>query len=67
MSPDFIEMAGQTIGNLQVVDYAPSGNHGAHWVVMCLDCKSQQVERGTNLRKAQKRVGWQIVCKGCGK
>jgi hypothetical protein len=66
VSPDFIEMAGQTIGNLQVIDYARTGNHGAHWVVMCLDCKSQQVERGTNLRKAQKGAGYRIVCKGCG-
>jgi len=65
MSPDFIEMAGQTIGNLQVVDYAPSGNHGAHWVVMCLNCKSQQVERGTILRKVQRGNRF-IVCKGCG-
>jgi hypothetical protein len=66
MSPDFIEMTGQTIGNLQVVDYARTCNHGAHWVVMCLVCKGQQVERGFNLRKAQKRVDWRIVCKGCG-
>lgn len=66
MSPDFIEMAGQTIGNLQVVDYAPTANHGAHWWVVCLSCHHQQTERGTNLRKAQKRAGWRIVCKACG-
>lgn len=66
MSPDFIEMTGQTIGNLQVIDYAQSGNHGAHWWVLCIACHHQQRERGTNLRKAQKRAGWRIVCRGCG-
>ena len=65
MSPDFIPMDGQTVGSLQVIDYARSGNHGAHWVLMCLECKGQQIERGTNIRKAQ-RGGFTITCKGCG-
>ena len=65
MSPDFIEMTGQTIGNLQVVDYARSSNHGAHWVVVCLECKSQQIERGSKIRQAQ-RYGRFMLCKECG-
>ena len=65
MSPDFIEMAGQTVGTMQVVDYAKSSNQGAHWVVMCLACKAQQIERGTKIRQAQsgRRV---MSCKECG-
>lgn len=65
MSPDFIEMAGQTVGTLQVIDYAKSSNHGAWWVVLCLECKNQQIERGTKIRQAQKR-GRFMLCKGCG-
>jgi ribosomal protein S27E len=65
MSPDFIEMSGETIGNLQVVDYAKVRARRAYWWVLCLECQHQQAERGTNLRKAQ-RGAFTIRCKGCG-
>lgn len=66
MSPDFIDMTGQRIGRLQVVEYAPAPARRAYWWMLCLDCQHQQQERGCNIRKAQKRADYRIVCKGCG-
>lgn len=65
MSPDFIDMTGQTIGQHQVIDYAPARGRRAHWWVMCLDCRHQQAERGCNLRKALRGGDWRLICKGC--
>ena len=66
MSPDFIDMHGQMVGTLQVTEYAQARARRAYWWVVCTACKHQQQERGCNLRKAQTRADWRIVCKGCG-
>jgi len=66
MSPDFIDMAGREINGKHVLNRAVNNARRAYWWVRCLACRHEQQERGFNLRKAQKRPGWQIVCKGCG-
>ncbi len=68
MTPTFINMAGAIVANKQVLEYAHGGkaNRGAHWWVLCLACHGQQEERGSNLRRAQKRADFRIVCRGCG-
>lgn len=66
MNPAPIDMAGQIIGNWHVLEYAQTGEKsGARWLVICLECKAQQVEKGSNLRRMQ-RGGFRIVCGGCG-
>lgn len=65
-SPDFIEMAGQTVPGKHILNRAKSTSRRAHWWVRCSNCAHQQIERGCNLRKAQKRAEYRIVCKKCG-
>lgn len=67
MTPTLIDMAGQVIGHWHVLEYAPTREpSGARWLVLCLECKNQQVEKGSNLRRMQ-RGGFRIVCHGCGR
>ena len=62
-----INMAGAVVQGFQVLEYVrPPALGGARWWVLCLACQHQQQERGCNIRKAQKRAGWRLVCKGCG-
>lgn len=63
-----IDMAGAIVANKQVLEYAHGGKdaRGSHWWVLCLACHGQQIERGSNLRRAQRVPAFRIRCKECG-
>lgn len=62
-----IDMSGAAVPGFQVLEYAePPARGGSRWWVLCLSCHGQQVERGGNLRRAQRNPGFRIFCKGCG-
>lgn len=65
--PNAIDMAGAVVPGFQVLEYAqPPAPGGARWWVMCLRCRGQQIERGSNLRRAQRVPAFRIWCKECG-
>lgn len=66
MNPAPIDMTGQVIGHWHVLEYAQTGEKsGAAWLVICLNCKAQQIEKGSNLRRMQ-RGGFWLRCQECG-
>lgn len=66
MTQSLIDMTGETVGALQVTEYAPAVGRRAHWWCVCTVCKHQQYERGTNLRKALRGEGYTLACRECG-
>ena len=61
-----IDMTGEIIGHWHVLEYAQTGEKsGARWLVICLECKAQQIEKGSNLRRMQ-RGGFWLRCLECG-
>jgi hypothetical protein len=66
MTQATIDMTGQTVGSLQVIEYAPGHGRRAHWWCLCLACHHQQYERGNVLRKAMAREGFRVACRECG-
>ena len=66
LTQSLIDMSGQIVGDFQVLEYAAvKMKSGARWWVKCLRCKHEQIEKGNNLRRAQ-RGGFWLRCEGCG-
>lgn len=66
MNPAPIDMTNKVLGHWHVLEYAPVGlPSGARWWVLCLECKNQQIEKGSNLRRMQ-RGGFWLRCRECG-
>jgi len=61
-----IDMRLRQIGTVQVLDKSDRGfSRGASWLCMCLSCREQFFDRGTNLRKAERKGWWTDGCPRC--
>jgi hypothetical protein len=67
MNDGYIDMSGQMVRNMQVLDRAPKVGGKTAWWVRCLRCGTEQDVRAGVIRKAQNRPEWGFECRGCGK